>query len=148
MNPEQAVGAVGMSTMSVKPGDTSVAQAVNDLPVVAASQLIALIENACSTAILEFLEFGETTFTDKFELEICGAVGIGNELHATARCNRFENQELDFEAEVHQNARLIAKAKLHRRFVERVTFMAKTAAETKVAERSTSNLGSGKVITF
>jgi len=54
MKPEQAIGAVGMSTMSVKPGDTSVAQAVNDLPVVAASQLIALIENACSTAILNF----------------------------------------------------------------------------------------------
>ena len=30
MKPEQVIGAVGMSSMAIRPGDTSVAQGVND----------------------------------------------------------------------------------------------------------------------
>lgn len=61
MKAEQVIGVIGMATMTIRPGDTSVAQGVNDLPVVGSNQLLSLMESACSTAIIEFLDFGETT---------------------------------------------------------------------------------------
>ena len=135
MKPEQVIGAVGMSTMTIRPGDTSVAQGVNDLPVVGSNQLLSLMESACSTAIIEFLEFGETTITTNSQMEISGAIGIGFEIHATARCLGLGDNLLKFEVEVHQSARLIAKGLITRKFVERVSFMARVAAETMVAEK-------------
>ena len=135
MKAEQVIGAVGMSTMTIRPGDTSVAQGINDLPVVASNNILNLIESACTASITEFLDFGETTITENFKLNLVGAVGVGSEIRATVRCDSFENNILIFEAEVHQNARLIASGQITRKFVERVSFMARAAAETMVAER-------------
>ena len=135
MKPEQVIGAIGMATMSVRPGDTSVAQGVNDLPVVGSNQLLSLMESACSTAIIEFLDFGETTVTSQTQVEVFGSVGVGIEIHATARCLGLSDGLLKFEIEVHQTSRLIASGLITRKFVERVSFMARVAAETMVAEK-------------
>ncbi len=135
MKPEQVIGAIGMATMSVRPGDTSVAQGVNDLPVVGSNQLLSLMESACSTAIIEFLDFGETTITSQTQVEVFGSVGVGIEIHATARCLGLSDGLLKFEIEVHQTSRLIASGLITRKFVERVSFMARVAAETMVAEK-------------
>jgi predicted thioesterase len=140
MKAEQVVGVVGMSTMTVRPGDTSVAQGVNDLPVVSTNNVLSLMESACSASIIEFLDFGETTITEKFTLEFSGSVGVGSEIHATARCLSFENNILIFEVQVNQHARLIASGQVTRKFVERVSFMARAAAETMVAERPQSSV--------
>mgnify|MGYP003353319936 CR=1 FL=1 len=40
MKAEQVIGAVGMSTMTIRPGDTSVAQGINDLPVVSSNNIL------------------------------------------------------------------------------------------------------------
>jgi predicted thioesterase len=135
MKAEQVIGVVGMSTMTVRPGDTSVAQGVNDLPVVSTNNVLSLMESACSASIIEFLDFGETTITEKFTLEFSGAVGVGSEIHATARCLGLSDGILKFEIEVHQTSRLIASGLITRKFVERVSFMARVAAETMVAEK-------------
>ena len=135
MKPEQVIGAIGMATMSVRPGDTSVAQGVNDLPVVGSNQLLSHMESACSTAIIEFLDFGETTVTSQTQVEVFGSVGVGIEIHATARCLGLSDGLLKFEIEVHQTSRLIASGLITRKFVERVSFMARVAAETMVAEK-------------
>jgi predicted thioesterase len=135
MKPEQVIGAIGMATMSVRPGDTSVAQGVNDLPVVGSNQLLSLMESACSTAIIEFLDFGETTVTSQTQVEVFGSVGVGVEIHATARCLGLSDGLLKFEIEVHQTSRLIASGLITRKFVERVSFMARVAAETMIAEK-------------
>ena len=135
MKPEQVIGAIGMATMSVRPGDTSVAQGINDLPVVGSNQLLSLMESACSTAIIEFLDFGETTVTSQTQVEVFGSVGVGIEIHATARCLGLSDGLLKFEIEVHQTSRLIASGLITRKFVERVSFMARVAAETMVAEK-------------
>ena len=135
MKPEQVIGAIGMATMSVRPGDTSVAQGVNDLPVVGSNQLLSLMESACSTAIIEFLDFGETTVTSQTQVEVFGSVGVGIEIHATAKCLGLSDGLLKFEIEVHQTSRLIASGLITRKFVERVSFMARVAAETMVAEK-------------
>ena len=138
MKPEQVIGVIGMSTMTIRPGDTSVAQGVNDLPVVGSNQLLSLMESACSTAIIEFLDFGETTVTTSSQVDISGAAGVGIEIHATARCLGFDENILKFEVEVHQVARLIATGLITRKFVERVSFMARVAAETMMAEKGVS----------
>jgi predicted thioesterase len=138
MKPEQVIGAIGMATMSVRPGDTSVAQGVNDLPVVGSNQLLSLMESACSTAIIEFLDFGETTVTSQTQVEVFGSVGVGIEIHATARCLGLSDGLLKFEIEVHQTSRLIASGLITRKFVERVSFMARVAAETMIAEKGSA----------
>jgi len=94
------------------------------------------MESACSTAIIEFLDFGETTVTSRLEIEVLSAVGINHEVHATAKCLGIKDGILEFEVEVHQSARLIATGTITRKFVERVSFMAKVAAETMVAEKA------------
>jgi fluoroacetyl-CoA thioesterase len=141
MKPDQVIGVIGMSTMTIRPGDTSVAQGVNDLPVVGSNQLLSLMESACSTAIIEFLDFGETTVTTSSQVDISGAAGVGIEIHATARCLGFDENILKFEVEVHQVARLIATGLITRKFVERVSFMARVAAETMMAEKGSSISG-------
>ena len=138
MKSEQVIGAIGMATMSVRPGDTSVAQGINDLPVIGSNQILALIESACSAAIIEFLDFGETTVTSNSQVEIISAVGVGTEIHATSRCLGLGENILKFEVEVHQSSRLIANGLITRKFVERVSFMARVAAETIIAEKGTS----------
>lgn len=135
MKAEQVIGVVGMSTMTVRPGDTSVAQGINDLPVVASNNILNLMESACSTSIIEFLDFGETTVTSQTQVEVFGSVGVGIEIHATARCLGLSEGLLKFEIEVHQTSRLIASGLITRKFVERVSFMARVAAETMVAEK-------------
>jgi len=136
MKAEQVIGAIGMATMTIRPGDTSVAQGVNDLPVIGSNQIASLMESACSTAIIEFLDFGETTVTSQLQIEVLGAVGINHEVHATAKCLGLKDGILEFEIEVHQSARLIASGVITRKFVERVSFMARVAAETMVAEKA------------
>jgi predicted thioesterase len=144
MKAEQVIGAIGMANMSIRPGDTSVANGVNDLPVIGSNQIASLMESACSTAIIEFLDFGETTVTTQLQIEILGAVGINHELHATAKCLGLGDGVLEFEVEVHQSARLIAAGTITRKFVERVSFMARVAAETMMAEKA-SSLGDEKI---
>jgi predicted thioesterase len=139
MKAEQVLGVIGMANMTIRPGDTSVAHGVNDLPVIGANQISALMESACSTAIIEFLDFGETTITTELQIQIIGAVGINHEIHATARCLGLSEGILKFEVEVHQSARLIASGLITRKFVERVSFMARVAAETMVAEKESLN---------
>lgn len=139
MKPEQVIGAVGMSSMAIRPGDTSVAQGVNDLPVVGSNQILSLMESACSAAIIEFLDFGETSVTFNTQLDVLGAAGVGTEIHATARCLGLDENILKFEVEVHQSARLIASGIISRKFVERVSFMARVAAETMVAEKESNS---------
>jgi predicted thioesterase len=139
MKPEQVIGVVGISSMTIRPGDTSVALGVNDLPVVGANQILSLMESACSTAIIEFLDFGETSVTFNSQLDVIGAAGVGSEIHATAKCLGLIENILKFEVEVHQSARLIASGVISRKFVERVSFMAKVAAETMVADKESNS---------
>jgi predicted thioesterase len=139
MKPEQVIGAVGMSSMAIRPGDTSVAQGVNDLPVVGSNQILSLMESAASAAIIEFLDFGETTVTCNSQLDIFGSAGVSTEIHATARCLGLNENILKFEVEVHQSSRLIASGIISRKFVERVSFMARVAAETMVAEKESNS---------
>ena len=118
-----------MASMSVRPGDTSVAIGLNDLSVVSSTAIVNVIESACSAAVIDLLEIGETTQTHKLALEIGTTVTVGEELRAHARCVEIEGDIFSFEAEVLHQQRTIATAVVQRRLVDRVSYMARIAAE-------------------
>jgi predicted thioesterase len=129
MDFDATLGCVGMASMSVRPGDTSVAMGLNDLSVVSSTAILNVIESACSAAVIDMLEIGETTQTANFSLDIKTTVIVGEELRGHARCIDIQEDILTFEAEVTHLNKTIATAHVQRRLVDRVTYMARIAAE-------------------
>lgn len=129
MNPiEEVLGAVGMSEMTVRPGDTSLALGIGDLPIIAPSLLINLMDHAAIASLDLHLEPGETTIPVSVEFISLSPASIGAELRATTRVIEIEGKEITFECEVYENDRQIAAALIKRSAVERVSFLARTAA--------------------
>ena len=126
----EIVGAVGFSSMLIRPGDCSVAMGLGDLPIAAPSHFLNVMESAALTAIAEFLEIGETTRLIKIDVEAPAAVGIGAEIHATATCTEISGREIVFDCEIHDGERLVCHATMKRAVVERVSFLARTAAQS------------------
>ncbi len=137
MNSDLLLGTVGMSSLSIRPGDTAVASSISDLPVISTSSLIGLVESACSAALAEYFEPGETSSTVDIQLSLLSGVGVGNEIRAYVTCVDVQGPLLEFSAEINHEARLIATATVHRKVVDRVSFMARTAAEGMLAEKKT-----------
>jgi len=131
---EEIIGAVGFSVMTVRPGDTSVAMGVGDLPIVDQSQLINLMEHASVISLDEYLEPEETTIAISIEIISLSPAQIGAELRATSRCIEVENRELTFECEIYEGERQIAAGQIKRATVERVSFLARTAALNLIKE--------------
>ena len=86
MQGEQVVGAVGISQMVVRPGDTALAHGSGDMPILSTSLLVTLMESACNSALAEFLDNGESTYLADIELEVHESVGIGSEVQGAATC--------------------------------------------------------------
>jgi len=125
---EDVLGAVGLTEMIVRPGDTSLALGIGDLPIIAPSQLINLMEHAAILSLDLYLESGQTTIPVSTEFLSLSPASIGAELRATSRVINVEDKELTFECEVYEHDRQIAAALLKRSAVERVSFLARTAA--------------------
>ena len=126
------VGILGFSTMSVRPGDTSAAQGVGDLIVVSNANLISLLESAAIAALEEYCGTGISTILNSITFEAITSAAIGAELQASAECIAQEGEEnnvLTFTCEIYEGERLVAKALQQRSTVERVTFLARTAAQ-------------------
>ncbi|CAB4917324.1 unannotated protein [freshwater metagenome] len=130
---EEMIGAVGFSIMTVRPGDTCVAMGVGDLPIVAQSHLINLMEHAAVISLDEYLEPGETTISISIEILALSPAEIGAELRATSRCIEVFNRELTFECEIYEGERQVAAAMIKRATVERVSFLARTAAQSLIS---------------
>ena len=127
---EEVLGAVGFSVMTVRPGDTALAMGLSDLPIVATSHLLLAMESATIAALSEYLDNGETTFLRSTSIELLGSAPVGVELRANARCTNIEGRELSFACEIYEGERLVAQGEIKRATVERVTFLARTAAES------------------
>ena len=127
---EEVLGAVGFSVMTVRPGDTALAMGLSELPVVAASHLLHTMESATIAALSEYLDNGEPTFLLSTSIELLASAQVGDELRANARCINIEGRELTFQCDVYEGERHIAQAEIKRATVERVTFLARTAAES------------------
>lgn len=126
----EIIGAVGLAAMSIRPGDSAVAIGIGDLPIAAVSHLVNLMESAAIAAIGEYLDEGETTRLTTLHLEVLDAVAIGTEIRATATCNEVTGRELGFICDIYDGERHIAHAQMKRAAVERVSFLARTAAQS------------------
>jgi fluoroacetyl-CoA thioesterase len=133
MNSEELLGIVGMSTMIVRAADTSVAAGTNDLPVLSSSSAQALVESACSAALAEHFAPGETSFTVSITLEMVTSISVGEEARAHVRVIEVQDNLLIFEAAITHLNRTIATAHVQRRLVDRLSFMARIAAERIVS---------------
>ena len=133
MNSEELLGIVGMSTMIVRAADTSVASGVNDLPVLSTSAAQALVESACSAALAEHFAPGETSFTLSIQLEMATSISIGEEARAHVRLIEVNENIVTFEAAITHLNRTIATAHVQRRLIDRLSFMARIAAERIVS---------------
>jgi predicted thioesterase len=127
---EEIIGAVGLSTMMVRPGDTSVAMGISDLPILASPHVMHSMESASVAALTEYLESGETTIVEKFEITMLDSVGIGAEIRCTARCIDVDGRELTFICDLYEGERHIAQGLIKRKAVERVSYLARTAAQS------------------
>jgi fluoroacetyl-CoA thioesterase len=129
---EDVLGAVGFSVMTVRPGDTALAMGLSDLPVVAASHLLHAMESATIAALSEYLDNGKTTFLLSTSITLLASAQVGDELRANARCTDIQGREITFACDVYEGERHIAQAEIKRATVERVTFLARTAAESLI----------------
>ncbi len=130
----EIIGAIGFSSMLIRPGDCSVAMGLGDLPIAATSHFLNVMESAALTAIAEFLDIGETTRLLKIDLDVLEAVGIGAEIRATATCTEFSGREIVFACEIYDGDRLVSRATMKRAVVERVSFLARTAAQSIIGK--------------
>ena len=116
--------------MTVRPGDTAAANGVGDLTVVNNSVLVALMESAAISAINEFFETGISTISTAMNISFITSAAIGAELQASAQCVAHQGSDIDFEVEIYEGERLVAQSNQRRQIVERVTFLARTAAQS------------------
>lgn len=131
---DEVLGAVGFSVMTVRPGDTCVTMGVSDLPVVAPSHYLTLMENACVASLSEYLDSGETTFLTHSSLEIVGSATAGAEIRANSRLIDIAGRQLTFTCDVYDGKRHLAQAQIKRATVERLSFLARTAAQSLINE--------------
>ena len=129
---DEVIGAVGFSVMTVRPGDTCLAMGISDLPILAPGHLMSVMESACVAALSEYLETGETTIVDKFDISVIDSVGIGSEIRGAARCAEMDGRSMIFECDIYEGERHIAFAIIERTAVERVSFLARTAAQSLI----------------
>ena len=136
MQREDVIGAVGISQMSVRPGDTALAHGSGDMPILSSSFLLTLMESACNSAVAEFLDQGESTILQQIALEINESVGIGAEIQGSATCTNIEDNLISFICEIHDGSRLIASATMERLVVDRVSYLARSAAYSLISQQS------------
>jgi predicted thioesterase len=136
MQLENLIGAVGISQMVVRPGDTALAHGSGDMAILSTSFLITLMESACNSAIAEILDNGESTVTAKIELEVNNPVGIGSEIQGAATCTEIEDGILQFAFEIHDGDRLVAAGRVWRKLVDRVNYLAKSAALAVLSQQA------------
>ena len=93
-----------MATLVVRPADTTVAQALNDLPILSTTTLLTLVEGSCSAALAEHFAPGETSVTSDVSLTTMGTVGVGAEIRGMcSQCSAAEFTMKDvIEARLHE----------------------------------------------
>ena len=128
--PQSFVGSLGFATLTVRPGDTAAANGIGDLTVVNNSVLLSLMESAAIAAINEFFETGISTIATAMSLKFVTSAAIGAELQASAVCTDQNDGDIDFEIEIYEGERLVAQSTQRRQIVDRVTFLARTAAQS------------------
>jgi fluoroacetyl-CoA thioesterase len=127
----QLVGTVGFSSLTVRAADTAVALGSGDVPVLGTPRVVALAEAACVAALLDQLGPEQTSVGTRIELDHLGASEVGAVIRASAGVTSINGAKLIFEVEIHEGSRLIAQGVLTRVVVDRLSFLAKSAGQSR-----------------
>ena len=100
------------------------------MPILATTTLVNIFEGACTAALAEHLEPGETSVTDELAISSHSSVGVGGEIRAHATCVDIDGPVCKFEIEVHHANKLVASGIISRKIVDRVSYAARIAAES------------------
>lgn len=127
----QLVGAVGFASLTVRAADTAVVLGSGDVPVLGTPRVVALAEAACVAALMDRLSPEQTTVGTRVEMDHLGASEVGANVRASASVVSSSGTKLIFEIEVHDGSRLVAQGSITRAVVDRVSFLAKAAGQSR-----------------
>ena len=122
---------VGMSKLTVRTSDTSLAHGSNDLQSISPSVLTTLAEGAVQAALNEKLGSGESSITTRLHLEISDIAGVGSELFASAKSTQHDGGNYYFDIAISHDDTIIAHGEIVRKVIDRVTMSAKIAARSR-----------------
>jgi fluoroacetyl-CoA thioesterase len=127
----QLVGVVGFASLTVRVSDTAVALGSGDVPVLGTPRVVGLAEAACVAALLDCLGPEQTSVGTRIEIDHLGSSEVGAVLRASAGVLSVSGSKLIFEIEVHDGSRLIAQGLITRVVVDRLSFLAKAAGQSR-----------------
>jgi fluoroacetyl-CoA thioesterase len=102
------------------------------VPVLGTPRVVALAEAACVAALLDRLGLEQTSVGTRVELDHMGASEVGAVIRASAGVTSASGSKLVFEVEVHDGSRLIAQGVITRVVVDRLSFLAKSAGQSRI----------------
>ena len=118
------IGAVGFAEMVVTEGDTALALATGEVPVLATPRLVQLCEEAAVAAVGPLLD-GTTTVGLRVEITHLAPIAVGSTVIATATLERSEGRRLVFNTTVNDARGLVAAGRVTRVLVDTASFMEK-----------------------
>lgn len=104
--------------------DTAIALGSGDVPVLGTPAVLALMEEAACAAIASGLDPGTTSVGTSAELEHLAPTRVGAEVLAEAELVSLEGRTLEFDCEVKEGAKTVARARHKRAIVDREKFLA------------------------
>ena len=105
--------------------DTAIAARSGDVAVLATPRIIALAEEAAVAAVAGHLEEGETTVSNRVQVDHLTPAPVGDSVTAVAKLEKIEGRRLIFSVSVTDVRGLVAAGKVTRVVVDRSRFLDK-----------------------
>lgn len=117
------LGLTAKTSLTVTDADTAMAAGSGDVPVLATPRIVALAEETAVAAVAGELAEGETTVSNRVQLDHLQPSPVGCVVVATAKLDKIEGRRLLFSVSVSDERGLVAAGKVSRVIVERDRFM-------------------------
>lgn len=117
------LGLTAKTSLTVTDADTALAARSGDVAVLATPRVVALAEETAVAAVAGELEPGETTVSNRVQLDHLQPCAVGAVVVATAKLEKIEGRRLLFSVSVSDERGLVAAGKVARVIVERDRFM-------------------------
>lgn len=118
-------GMTGSAELVVSASDTAVAARSGDVEVLGTPRLVALCEEATTSAIAGALPGSWTTVAMRVRFDHLAPVAVGTTVHAEATLERVEGRRLVFTVTASDAAGLVGAGRVTRVAIERERFLAK-----------------------
>jgi len=118
-------GMTGSAELVVAASDTALAARSGDVEVLGTPRLIALCEEATTSAIASVLPESWTTVAMRVRFDHLAPVAVGTTVHADATLERVEGRRLVFTVTASDSAGLVGAGRVTRVAIERERFLTK-----------------------